>query len=269
MLDRDQIPPFLKWAGGKRWFIHRHANLLPLSFTRYFEPFLGSAAVFFHLKPKRAVLADINSELIDAYNAIKIRPDLVCRYLQQHQMKHSADYYYQVRAANSRSICAKAARTIYLNRTCWNALYRVNLKGQFNVPIGTKQNVLLPTDNFFGVSALLQNADLCTSDFESIIERARKRDFVFVDPPYTVNHNLNGFLKYNKKLFDWSDQERLRSAVDDAARRGVKVLVTNADHASVNRLYRDFARIKVKRPSSIAASGSHRGEKSELVIKCW
>ncbi len=264
-----QVLPFLKWAGGKRWFAREYSTFLPSTFNRYVEPFAGSAAVFFHLRPRPALLSDVNAELVGVYCAIKERPDLIARYLARHQAAHSKDHYYRVRATSYRSSYARAARTIYLNRTCWNALYRVNQAGQFNVPIGTKTRVCLPSDDFVAVAALLSGVEIRHSDFEPVVTEARKGDFVFVDPPYTVKHNLNGFLKYNEQIFRWEDQERLRGAVEKAVRRGAQVLVMNADHESVRDLYRGFRQVKVERTSVIAASREHRGRQTELAIQCW
>lgn len=270
MAEENQIiVPFLKWAGGKRWLVKNYLDLFPKSFNRYIEPFLGSGAVFFSLRPKFAILSDINIELITVYRAIKARPDLVHRYLKTHHLQHSKEYYYKIRSSRPNSEFAQAARTIYLNRTCWNALYRVNKEGVFNVPMGTKINVSLQCDDFYAVSGLLHGAIIIADDFERIISRAKRGDFVFLDPPYTVKHKYNGFIKYNEKLFSWADQIRLRHAVDNAACRGVKLLVTNADHYSTRKLYADFSMHTLTRPSVIAGNSQARGRCSELLIKCW
>jgi DNA adenine methylase len=218
-----QVVPFLKWAGGKRWLIPHAGNLFPDSFDRYIEPFLGGGAVFFHLKPQKAILTDINGELIQTYKAIRDNWRLVFSHLQRHQDNHSSDYYYEIRASKPRTPATKAARMLYLNRTCWNGLYRVNLKGEFNVPIGTKNTVLLDSDDFPALAKLLEGVRLECNDFEWAIDQATEDDFVFVDPPYTVKHNLNGFIKYNETLFAWKDQVRLRDAVDRAVRRVLKL----------------------------------------------
>jgi len=150
-----KIEPFLKWAGGKRWFAQGHHHLLPGNFNRYIEPFLGGGAIFFKLQPSRGVLADINGDLINVYRVIRDNwGDLIER-LVDHQRKHSEEYYYKVRASACLDLIDQAAKFIYLNRTCWNGLYRVNLKGEFNVPKGTKSSVILDTDDFHAISALL------------------------------------------------------------------------------------------------------------------
>lgn len=207
--EASSLQPFLKWAGGKRWFTRRHDELLPKKFNRYIEPFLGSGAVFFALCPREAILADSNSNLIATYRAIKENWNLVRRYLVQHQRLHSRTHYYESRGKLLRSPSARAAQFLYLNRACWNGLYRVNLKGEFNVPIGTKETIVFEDDDFEAIARALKPANLLCSDFESTIALAQGDDFIFVDPPYTINHNANGFLKYNEKIFTWRDQERL------------------------------------------------------------
>jgi len=261
-------PPFLKWAGGKRWLIKQESNLFPESFNTYLEPFLGSAAVFFHLSPEKAILSDLNQELINTYNALRTDWQLVQRYLTTHHYKHCEEYYYQIRASKPTSLNGKAARMIYLNRTCWNGLYRVNLKGKFNVPIGTKQNAILDTDNFERISKLLSKTKLIYCDFEKTINKAKKNDFVFVDPPYTVKHNYNGFIKYNETLFSWKDQERLKLAIDRAVQRGAKVLVLNAAHDSIRELYAEYFQEELSRSNVLSGKAEFRGTYEELAICC-
>jgi DNA adenine methylase len=214
--------PFLKWAGGKRWLTAQYPGLFPKTIKRYVEPFLGSGAVYFHLAPTTALIADSNSDLIKTYLELRSNWRLVERALKRHDRNHSERYYYAERARKHLVAHEQAAQFIYLNRTCWNGLYRVNLRGQFNVPIGTKTAVHLDTDDFGCVSALLRQAKIVTSDFESIVDQARGGDFLFVDPPYITRHNFNGFVKYNEKLFSWADQERLASSIKRAACRGVE-----------------------------------------------
>jgi DNA adenine methylase len=217
--EATPIIPFLKWAGGKRWFVQRALERMPRKFDRYVEPFLGGAAVYFALRPKAALLADTNARLIETYEAVQSDWSRVDRELKRHQAAHSRDYYYLERERSRRTAFTRAAQFIYLNRTCWNGLYRVNLNGTFNVPIGTKTAVVLDTDDFEEVSTLLSGATLKCCDFEEVLDECARGDFVFVDPPYTVKHNMNGFIKYNEKLFSWDDQVRLRDAVARAADR--------------------------------------------------
>lgn len=264
-----QITSPLKWAGGKRWFATNHNDLIPKNFNKYIEPFVGSGALFFKIQPASALLADLNEELINLYSIIRDKPKDLARKMQQHQRNHSGEYYYKMRSMVCRTDLTKAARTLYLNRTCWNGLYRVNLSGQFNVPKGTKDKVVIETDNFPLLSLILKNTNLKCQDFEKSIDSAKSGDFLFIDPPYTVAHNSNGFIKYNQYLFSWDDQIRLRNAVLRAVHRGAYVVCTNANHQSVKDLYSDgaFNVQVVARSSTISGISKSRGRFEEIVIQ--
>ncbi len=264
-----ELQPIIKWAGGKRWLVRKAGDLFPSDYGNYIEPFLGGAAVYFHLAPSSALLSDVNAELINVYSSIQKDWRRVAEFLKAHQQLHCSEYYYKVRSSSPRSKFAQAARTLYLNRTCWNGLYRVNLRGEFNVPIGTKSNVLADLDAFPRVADLLQGARFRVGDFEESIDEAVDGDFVFVDPPYTVKHNYNGFIKYNENLFKWEDQVRLRDAVVRAAGRGVKVLVLNANHESISSLYEGFEQIVLSRSNVLSGKSEFRGVYQELAVKCW
>lgn len=263
----ERAHPFLKWAGGKRWLAV--SNQLPAveKFGRYIEPFLGGGAIFFALRPERAFLSDINPDLINAYKQIKYHAAAVRDGLAQHHCDHSKDHYYKTRDADPANEIEAAVRFIYLNRTCWNGLYRVNRKGKFNVPIGTKTTVAFENGELEAVADALASAEINCSDFEASIDLADKGDVLFVDPPYTANHNLNGFLKYNENIFSWADQKRLQAAVARAIKRGAQVIVTNADHQSVRELYKDVATYQqVWRSSVLAGKASTRGRTSEALF---
>ena len=261
------LPPFLKWAGGKRWIVPSVRQFIPKRIDKYIEPFLGSGAMYFHINPSSALLADVNEELIETYLAIQLDWKKVSKLLGAHHTKHSKKHYYEVRDQNLRDLFSKAARFIYLNRTCWNGLYRVNQAGAFNVPKGTKTNVLLDSDDFESVANRLFDADLRVCDFEEAIDESVAGDFIFADPPYTVKHNLNGFIKYNETLFSWDDQIRLRNALARARERGVSILLTNANHESVRELYADgFNQFGLDRASVIAGDPTFRGTTCELVV---
>jgi DNA adenine methylase len=260
--------PFLKWAGGKRWLVPRLVKTLPPYSGRYIEPFLGSGAVFFAIHPSSALLSDANEDLIETYGAIRDDHIQVFELLKTHQRKHSEEYFYQMREYKPRDPYRKAARFIYLNRTCWNGLYRVNLDGVFNVPKGTKSTVLLDTDDWPAIAKTLQGVEIRCQDFETSIDSSSKGDLIFADPPYTVKHNLNGFIKYNNALFSWDDQIRLRDALSRAKDRGVHVIATNAYHESVRGLYREgFSLEALSRSSVLAGSAKHRGRYNELLIR--
>lgn len=259
--------PFLKWAGGKRWlFAAGLASRLP-PHVRYIEPFLGGGAGFFALAPSRALLSDINPEVVNVYEVVRDYPDQLRELLSRKHGAHSREHYYLERANRPADPVERAARTLYLNRTCWNGLYRLNKKGEFNVPIGTKSSVLLDTDDFEGASDRLRLAEIVCSDFEEIIDRAGPGDLIFADPPYTVKHNMNGFIKYNERLFAWDDQVRLRDALTRAVQRGARAVITNAHHASVLDLYAELGVHEiVERSSVISGSSRGRSETTELVI---
>lgn len=264
----SSLTPFLKWAGGKRWLAPLIEQKVGEITGRYIEPFLGGGAVFFRLLPGQAILNDANANLIETYRAIQADHLSVKRHLDIHHRLHSVDYYYKMRSYLPRCQFRKAARFIYLNRTCWNGLYRVNLKGAFNVPIGTKTKVTLETDDWANIAGCLAQTELMCGDFEDCIDRADIGDVVFADPPYTVKHNYNGFIKYNECLFSWCDQERLSRALARAANRGVIVVATNANHESVRSLYQtpEFDLHTLSRNSVLSGDPKYRGQFQELLI---
>lgn len=258
--------PFLKWAGGKRWLVQSGQLQTPSHYERFIEPFLGGGAVFFSLEPERALLSDVNPELIELYEIVRDEPERLRTILEWHQEKHSTAHYYAIRNRRYRDKVWRAARTLYLNRTCWNGLYRLNRKGEFNVPIGTKTAILIE-ESFAEASALLAGATLVCQDFEHTIGEAAEGDFLFVDPPYTAKHNLNGFLKYNESIFSWNDQMRLRDACLRAAERGAWVVVTNADHESLRALYDECALYTpLTRQSVLAANPVFRSRTTEALF---
>lgn len=262
------MTPFLKWAGGKRWFVQKHASLLPRKFNRYIEPFLGAGSIFFHLRPIDAILGDANPDVIATYEGIRCDWKRLIVQLDNHQNNHSEMYYYQVRNRVPIDPVEKASRIIYLNRTCFNGIYRVNRHGHFNVPIGTRNSVVLGTDDFETTARVLQGAEIRLTDFQALIDEANECDLIFADPPYTIRHNLNGFIKYNEKLFSWNDQERLAASLIRARNRGAQIVMTNANHVSVRELYQDsgFQLHTILRPSSISASARSRKQFEELVV---
>lgn len=262
------ILPFLKWAGGKRWFTKNYSVFFPQTYNRYIEPFLGGGSVYFYMQPIQALLGDINEELINAYVSIRDNCTEVEEKLKIHQLNHNEDYYYLIRDETPINPIERATRLIYLNRTCFNGIYRVNMQGKFNVPKGTKNKVVLEIDNFQEISEILSTAKIYISDFEKLIDEAGKDDFIFADPPYTVRHNNNGFIKYNEKLFSWHDQIRLANCLWRAHSRGAKIIATNANNQLICDLYkeRDFNIMTVSRYSSISANPLRRNQYEEIII---
>jgi DNA adenine methylase len=259
--------PFLKWAGGKRWLASSDEISMPSNMGKYIEPFLGGGAMFFRTNPSSARLSDVNRDLIDLYEVIRDSPADLVTLMELHQSAHNDEYYYSVRDKDLGDKISRAARFLYLNRTCWNGLYRVNLSGKFNVPRGTKQIVISAGEDFLEASESLKKAEIACCDFEDTINLAQSNDFVFVDPPYTVKHNLNGFVKYNEKLFSWDDQIRLRDALVRASGRGAFIAMTNADHESVRELYEGKLKYRpLTRTSVLAANASKRGKTTEALF---
>ena len=258
--------PVFKWPGGKQWLGRlNHVLLPPRSTGTYFEPFFGGGALFFSLAPRKAFLSDINADLMEAYQAIKTNVGKIIRALGR--CDYSEDFYYYMRSKRCRNPYTRAARMVYLNRTCWNGLYRVNRKGEFNVPFGRFVNpTICDAARLEAASRMLAEATLARADFEQAVRRVRRNDLVYLDPPYTTRDGRNGFLKYNSRLFSWHDQERLASVARDLAKRGARVVVSNADHRQVTRLYRGFNYYKIERNSLIGGTGSKRQRVGEALL---
>jgi len=264
----NNILPIVKWAGGKRWLVTKYKHIFPNKFNRLVEPFLGGASVFLAITPQKALLADINHELITTYIAIRDNWQLVLEGLKNHQKFHDENYYYHVRSESPENPIDIATRFLYLNRTCWNGLYRVNKRGEFNVPIGTKTKVLLPSDNFEALSQVLKKeVTLASQSFKDTLQQVQKDDFVYVDPPYTVNHNKNGFLKYNESIFAWNDQILLRNEIENIALKGSKIIISQSNHQSIRELYKNFGQNNVlNRHSVLSAKSEFRKNVQELII---
>lgn len=257
--------PFLRWAGGKTWLLKHLKQLENLNFKTYHEPFLGGGAVYFHLQPERAVLSDFNQELIDTYQALKIDVNGVIRELKK--MENSETQYYQIREAKYISATKKAARFIFLNQTSFNGIYRVNLKGVYNVPYGYRNTAIFDEDNLRAVSRLLQGAELHHGDFETHKKSIKKGDLVFLDPPYTVTHNDNGFIKYNQHLFSFSDQERLSTFIDIIKQKNAFYILTNAAHNAIENLFsKGDTIVKRSRASLIGGTNAQRGHYHEMIF---
>lgn len=260
---------FLKWPGGKRWFIAKYYTYLPTNLEkRYIEPFLGGGSVFFYLLPKNAILADINSDLINTYQVMRNHHQKLENLLLLHQERHNRDYYYFIRNNVPDGKIEQAARFLYLNRTCFNGMYRENKDGKFNVPIGIKDNCTYDLDNFSSYASVLKNAELKTADFGKTIRKAQSEDFLFIDPPYTIAHNQNSFIKYNQRLFTWSDQHRLLEELSMAKERGAIILSTNANYNELRKMYerKGFFIKTISRYCSISGLAKGRGVQEELLI---
>jgi DNA adenine methylase len=264
-IGRGTRLPLLKWPGGKRNLVDRILPLVPLQFNRYFEPFLGGGALFFSLQPAKAYLSDKNTELIQMYLQVRNRPKAVIRELRK--LQNTEEDYYRIRSVRPTSDPRGAARLIYLITLAFNGIYRVNLKGEFNVPYGYKTH-LDPCDEtrILKASELLKKALIRDQDFEEALADAGKDDVVYLDPPYTVAHGNNGFIKYNAKIFSWQDQVRLSRLARRLAAKGCTVIISNADHGSIRSLYEGFSVATIERNSVVAASREFRSRIKECVF---
>lgn len=263
--SHNGISPFLKWPGGKRKLLKHILGILPKSFGSYYEPFLGSAALFFALKPDKSLLADNNSELINCYIQVRDNPDKVILLLKD--LKNTKENYYEIRDNASTNKIFRAARLIFLTTLSFNGIYRTNLKGKFNVPYGYKLH-LTPCDpsRIREASIALSLANLNCHDFGKSLKDAKEGDLIYFDPPYTVAQGNNGFVKYNEVIFSWFDQLRLANVANKLARRGCNVIVSNAYHSSICKLYEEFNMLIIERPSVIAASKSFRRQIKEVIF---
>jgi DNA adenine methylase len=268
--------PFLKWAGGKTQLLQQYQPLFPSQFDNYYEPFLGGGAVFFylfqeHLSGFKAVLSDVNEELINMYRCVQTDVDALIKELESHQAKHDSEYYYQIRAQKNRKSVKKAARIIYLNKTCFNGLYRENSKGQFNVPIGRYKNPTICNAELLRADSLaLQGVKLEVRDFYNVLDDAKTdQDFVYFDPPYYPLSNTSQFTSYSRYNFNEEDQFRLRDVFAELASRGVKVMLSNSDCPFIRELYEEFPIHEVSAARSINSKGTHRGKISELVVTSY
>jgi DNA adenine methylase len=265
--------PFIKWAGGKTQLVDELMGRLPVSFEDYHEPFLGGGAFFFKLfrdgKIKNARISDINAELIDVYCAIRENHKQVIRELSKYP--HDKDFFYKLRSLNpfDLSLPARAARMIYLNKTGYNGLYRVNKRGYFNVPFGKYKNPkYLDEENLQSVSIALQKVVIQNAPFESVLDFAKQGDLVYFDPPYVPLSSTANFTSYHADGFTANDQCRLRDVCIELSRRHILVVLSNSDTEMVRELFSDGAFVidEVWANRAINRYGNRRGKMTELII---
>lgn len=257
--------PLLKWPGGKRNFADAILAEFPSKFGRYYEPFVGGGATFFKLLPRRATLSDTNSQLINCYRIVRDQPDDLIAVLSGYENSEAA--YYRIRDYAPRSPVNQAARLLYLTRLSFNGIHRVNMQGQFNVPYG-KRSYLETCDvaAIHTCSVALRDVSLRNCDFGKAVASARSGDLIYLDPPYTVAHASNGFVRYNEKIFSWKDQVRLAGTARRLAERGCTVIISNANHASIDQLYAGVEQRLLERFSAISASSAHRKKVTESLF---
>lgn len=265
----DPARPFLKWAGGKRQLLGDLGSHVPRSYRRYFEPFVGGGALFFAHGRRDAVLADVNQRLIRTYQGVREDAEAVIRLLKKYP--HDRTFFYRFREADidSCSNVEVAAWFIYLNKTAFNGLYRVNRGNRFNVPFGRYKNPTICDEaNLRACAAALAGVELISEDFETVVARAGKGDFVYFDPPYVPLSQTSSFTSYTSKGFGLAEQLRLRDTARTLKKRGVKVLLSNSAAPLVRDLYRDgFDVMEVSATRLVNSKARERGAIPELLIK--
>ena len=269
-----EAAPFVKWVGGKGRLLSQLRPLLPLGVEhmRHVEPFVGGGALFFSRRPGRALLTDINPTLVATYAAIRDDVDAVIAALRGLAGRHSKERYYQVRERYNQgrrvSVSRRAATFIYLNKTCFNGLHRVNRKGEFNVPVGAYKNPrILNEEGLRAASEALQHTRLECAPFDSLLENAKPGDFVYFDPPYEPVSQTASFTSYAQDGFSRDDQTRLRDVYKALDRRGCKLMLSNSDVPFIRDLYKAFNITTVAAPRAINCDAKKRGKVSEIVAR--
>lgn len=265
------MKPFLRWVGGKYLFVDSIIKFFPKKNTinKYYEPFVGAGALFFAYRPINAVISDLNPQLINTYNAVRDNYMLLYSYLLDFSKAHSKKFYYKTRTEyNSSKLFSikQAARFIYLNKACFNGIFRVNEDGHFNVPFGDKKKIsLLTKSEFLEISKLLNKTKILNSDFAATVENVKKEDFVYLDPPYPPINGSSFFTHYTKERFSIEDQEKVAHTAQLLNKIGCKVLITNADTREIRQLYKEWNIIEIKRTRWVTSSRiKHKAE--ELII---
>lgn len=279
---QNNAKPFVKWAGGKRQLIPELLKHIPKNFNNYFEPFIGGGALFFELynlgilKDKKVYLFDINEELINAYKIIKDYPNELIEKLKDFKAKHNKEFYYKIRELDRNEDYTnldniiKAARFIYLNRTCFNGLYRVNKKGYFNVPMGKyKDPKIIDEENILAVSKALQNTIIKHCDYKEVLNYANSNDFIYFDPPYYPLNETANFTSYTQYNFLEKEQIELFETFKTLIKKDCVVLESNSDSDFIKNLYKEFRIEKVLANRAINSKGNKRGKITEVLIRSY
>ena len=275
---KDVPKPFIKWVGGKRQLLEQLHGYIPDDFNehKYLEPFVGGGALFFYLMPEDAILIDNNPDLINCYEVIQSDVESFIKELNKHsEHKLEKKYFYQVRKLDRQpeiysemSDVEKAGRIIFLNKTCYNGLYRVNKKNQFNTPFGRYKNpTVCDEENLRAVHLLLQNVTILKSDFETVLDYAKADDFIYFDSPYDPLSNTANFTSYTKDDFGRESQKRLAETYKELDERGCKVLLSNSNTEFIKDLYAEFTIEYVKASRAINSDASKRGKIKEIIVR--
>ncbi len=280
--DAIKAQPFIKWVGGKRNLVKRLEKMMPESFSNYFEPFVGGGAFLFHLyseeilKNKEKTIFDINSELINTYNVVKNYPSELIKNLKEYKLKHSKNFYYEIRLQDrekdfkNNNEILRATRFIYLNKTCFNGLYRVNKSGYFNVPVGSYKNPNIADEEvILNASKALQNVNIYNSSYDKVLEFAQKGDFIYFDPPYYPLNRTSNFTSYSENDFLEKEQEELFNVFEKLTKKGAFVMLSNSDTSYIKELYKNYDINIVEMNRFINSKGSGRGKISEVVVRSW
>lgn len=268
--------PFLKWAGGKRQLIKEIDKLIPKKYKKYYEPFLGGGALLFYLQPSRTVVSDSNADLVNCYRVLRDSPDKLLEEIDK--LENTKDFFYKIREMDRQpsyaelSPVVKAARIIYLNKTCFNGLFRVNKQGQFNAPFGNYKNpTILDPAVAKAVHKYLkqQEVTVLNCDFEKTVLTARSGDFVYFDPPYDPVSSTSSFTGYDLNGFNRNEQQRLKRVCDKLTEQGVAILLSNSDTPFIRELYNDkcYRVHVVQARRNINSVGSGRGKINEVLVR--
>lgn len=269
------ISPIVKWVGGKRQLLADIMPLIDRNCSTYVEPFVGGGAVFFELQPKKAIINDYNSELINVYTTVRDFPEQLIKKLEEHKNKNSEEYFYELRAFDRKSEYAsmsrveKAARTIYLNKTCYNGLYRVNAAGQFNSPYGKYKNPnIVNATTIKAMSKYLQNPQIKIKegDYRDALKGLRKGAFVYLDPPYMPISSSSSFTGYTENGFSYEQQVELKKECDKLREKGIAFLQSNSDCQEIRELYKEYDIKTVQAKRTINSNANKRSEISEVLI---
>lgn len=274
---QTKMYPFTKWTGGKRQLLPQLIELLPSEFDTYFEPFVGGGALFFELAHHKAVINDLNTDLINAYTSIRDNVDELIALLETHKLYNSKDYYYGIRSVDrdgridTMTEIQRAARILYMLRVNFNGLYRVNSKNEFNTPYGRYKNPkIVDAPNLLNISNYLNNNDITilNTDFAEAVKDAKKGDFVYIDPPYAPVTISASFTSYTADGFNLDEQERLRDLFVELDKKGVYVMLSNSDVPIIHELYKDYANTThiVQAKRNINSKGDGRGAVNEVII---
>ncbi len=269
------VNPILKWVGGKRQLLNEIIPLIPHHTTNYVEPFVGGGAVFFELQPKKGTINDYNEELMNVYKIVRDYPDELIKELEHHKEHNNEEYYYEIRALDrtsnydKMSEISRAARIVYLNKTCYNGLYRVNSSGQFNSPYGRYKNpniVNAPTIKAMSKYLNNNNITIMSGDYKYALKGLRKGAFVYFDPPYLPISTSSSFTGYTEGGFTLEQQKELKAECDKLNKRGIKFLLSNSDHTIIKDLYKDYNIKIVQAKRAINSKGNKRGEINEVLV---